>query len=774
MNLKIEKMSTMIKKKNKKKKKKKQIEEIKPQNHEKLGNLNFYSEETTKDIIEKIISLTISSNFARNAEKKFTDFYFESMKRTFNSIIQIYNIDRDKDDFDIDNIDINEYIKTNKSDKDIKRYIVKKHNNALELRNDNAERNITQIARIAKNFQTYNNIKLTKKEECLNKSIIIKKNEFFKKDKKYQYSNDIEKKNFWGEISCPQITDIDRTSYKFNSYIPIKEELRKKLSSNFSPNKSPRKKKERKERKLTKKPSFIYKNFASKLSQKLTFVRAIKENNNENFYIKKSAPRVQVLEMPSYPLKNIEQRKESDEILNLRKEKMEMIIQKQKEYKKLQLEKLQSKKEEAENAKKKMKGKYTFDGEGKLIVVNEIKQDHLFKEFWPITSKQKEVKGRKSLDFYKKETIKMENNAKKNIIYNDEEENANVYSSFLFKSRLTEPFFNFGEFNKNNSVNSQLKYKRKLNNSFFDNFNKKQKVEPSGSNFNLINPSIGVKVTERKAVKSGGLDYFKEFKKYSIDEFNKTLQDTFEWTKYKPKDKSHAEGFKSSTPSNELTRLRKSILSKINSNFHTNDISNNELNSIIKVNNNNYKKIKRNLKIKNREKNFGKTFSDGFNFNQEKRTHLIKSSSEIILTDKKFINLKEILFHDDKDKNKFIKNIPDKINRKIKENMNIFNQNVILTSLRKIEFKKIFSDVDKLNKDLISGNVTNDKLYFNNRAILPKISNRKNETNFNRTMINFNRERVKKSMWEKYVQKKENITSDSKKIRKVNSVKLYK
>ena len=771
MNLKIEKMSTMIKKKNKKKKKKKQIEEIKPQNHEKLGNLNFYSEETTKDIIEKIISLTISSNFARNAEKKFTDFYFESMKRTFNSIIQICNIDRDKDDFDIDNIDINEYIKTNKSDKDIKRYIVKKHKNALELRNDNAERNITQIARIAKNFQTYNNIKLTKKEECLNKSIIIKKNEFLKKDKKYQYSNDIEKKNFWGEISCPQITDIDRTSYKFNSYIPIKEELRKKLSSNFSPNKSPRKKRESR---LTKKPSFIYKNFASKLSQKLTFVRAIKDNNYENLYIKKSSPRVQVLEMPSYPLKNIEQRKESDEILNLRKEKMEMIIQKQKEYKKLQLEKLQSKKEEAENAKKKMKGKYTFDGEGKLIVVNEIKQDHLFKEFWPITSKQKEVKGGKSLDFYKKETIKMENNAKKNIIYNDEEENANVYSSFLFKSRLTEPFFNFGEFNKNNSVNSQIKYKRKLNNSFFDNFNKKQKVEPSGSNFNLINPSIGVKVTERKAVKSGGLDYFKEFKKYSIDEFNKTLQDTFEWTKYKPKDKSHTEGFKSSTPSNELTRLRKSILSKINSNFHTNDISNNELNSIIKVNNNNYKKIKRNLKIKNREKNFGKTFSDGFNCNEEKRTHLIKSTSEIILTDKKFINLKELLFHDDKDKNKFIKNIPDKINRKIKENMNIFNQNVILTSLMKKEFKKIFSDVDKLNKDLISGNVTNDKLYFNNRAILPKISNRKNETNFNRTMINFNRERVKKSMWEKYVQKKENITSDSKKIRKVNSVKLYK
>jgi hypothetical protein len=82
----------------------------------------------------------------------------------------------------------------------------------------------------------------------------------------------------------------------------------------------------------------------------------------------------------------------------------------------------------------------------------------------------------------------------------------------------------------------------------------------------------------------------KEFKKYSIEEFNKTLQDTFELSRYKPK-------YNNQTPNNELNRLKKSIFSK---HFNDNDISNNELNSlnsIIKLDNN-YQGTNRNIKIK--------------------------------------------------------------------------------------------------------------------------------------------------------------------------------
>ena len=760
-------MSFLIKTKNKKKKKKNEEVEynIKPQKHKKVGNLNVYSEETSLNIIDKIISLVISSEFGIKVEKKLGDFCFESMKRMIENIMQIYNLVHDKDDFDIDNIEINTFIKMNKSDKDINRYLIKNHNNAIESRNDKAEINITQIARIAKDFKAYNNIKSTKKEECLNKSVIIEKNKYLKKEKIIQYDIDFKKNNFWGDIPCPQISDIDRTSSNFNSYIPINKKSKKN-----SPKSSSRKtKKGKKDNKLNKRPSFNYKTFISRITQKLSSSKLEKENNNEFF--KKKPSRIQIINLPSYPLGNIEQKKESEEIINLRKEKLEEIIQKKEELKKKQLEELQKKKEEEEKkAKKSKKGKYTFDNEGNLILINEIKQDKLLKEFLPINIKQKEIKQGKTLDFYKKETIQMENEAKKNIEYNYIV-NDNIYSSFLPKSRLTEPFINFNEFKKNSySIQSQLKFKKNINGSFFDFF---KKVEPSGSNFSLINPSVGVKVTEKKNTKDGGYNYFKEYKKYSIDEFNKTLQETFELSKFIPKSKSQIDIFKATTPNGEINRLKKSIFSK---NFNVSDISKNKelnnLNNIIKLEKNN-QRANRNLKIKNRDKIFGQTFSSKFKSNQEnKKSFLMNSTSEIILADKKFINLKEFLFQEEPDKKKYIK-LPNQ--RQSKENTKIFNQNIInKTMWRDKKFDKyntIFSDIDKLNKNIIIGKDIKEKSFFNNKMILPKISLRNNETNFNRTMMNFNRERIKKNMIENIPQKKEKI-QNIKKIRKIKSVKI--
>ena len=54
---------------------------------------------------------------------------------------------------------------------------------------------------------------------------------------------------------------------------------------------------------------------------------------------------------------------------------------------------------------------------------------------------------------------------------------------------------------------------------------KKGKEDHSGSNFSLMKPSVGVKIRGKNKEKSGGNDFFKEFHKYSINDFNKTLQD---------------------------------------------------------------------------------------------------------------------------------------------------------------------------------------------------------------------------------------------------------
>ena len=84
----------------------------------------------------------------------------------------------------------------------------------------------------------------------------------------------------------------------------------------------------------------------------------------------------------------------------------------------------------------------------------------------------------------------------------------------------------------------------------------KPKIEPSGSNFKLINPSVGVNVKEKNKQKSGGVDFYKEFHKYSLNDFNKTLQDNIEWTKIKFKENNNEEF--NSTAKVELPNLKKS------------------------------------------------------------------------------------------------------------------------------------------------------------------------------------------------------------------------
>ena len=154
-----------IKKKNELKKKKKDEDDDGPKRHERIGNLNYYSEEISKFMIEKIISLALSDDFRKNIEKKINNFCYDSMVKTFDNLTQLININHDIDDFDVDNIEIAQYIKYNKSDTNIKRYLKSKHNTAIEARNNKAEQNIMELAKIPKDFKTYMNIKNKKIEE---------------------------------------------------------------------------------------------------------------------------------------------------------------------------------------------------------------------------------------------------------------------------------------------------------------------------------------------------------------------------------------------------------------------------------------------------------------------------------------------------------------------------------------------------------------------------------------------------------------------------------
>ena len=750
-------MSSQLKKKNKKKKKKNQEEEIVPKKHQRIGNLNFFSEEVSRNILEKIISLALSTSLNKNIEQKFVDICFQTTKRVVNNLIELTHVNHDADDFDIDKIEIHSYIKYYNTDSNIKRYLMKRHDKAWKIRNEKVEDILNKSEKI---------------DDKQNKSTIIENNKYFSKGKIYQYDINLTKNNFWGSIPCPKITDMDRTSANYNIYIPRKEENKintddtRKMSKVLDKNKM-----------FIKKHTFSYRNFISNLSKKFNLMKDDKQSKFlEIITQKKRAP--QMVEMPSYPLENIEVRKELDNIDDLRAEAAEFSNKKEKLTKKKYVYKPEKTKEEIEKEKKIKKGKFTYDHEGNLIIINEIRQERFSKEFWPIMSKPKDIKPPKTLEAYKKEKIKMENNAEKNIEYNNEDKKL---STFLIKARLTEPLINLTnlndslkdfikDINQNNlNLNNQ---KNKIDDLLFLSNLNKPKIEPSGSNFKLINPSVGVNVKEKNKQKSGGNDFYKEFHKYSINDFNKTLQDNIEWTKFKFKENKNEEF--NQTAKVELPNLKKSNLIKsMIKEEKEKDQDTSELNPVnIKYDFNhkisNRRTRQRNLDLKNNLENITTSASNIKN-NNIKRS-MAKSTSEIFLDNEKFIKLKNILFHDNDEK--ITRIIP--YNERLRENDRLFgyrNQSSIRSRKKKVlEIRKKFNDIDDLNKNIITGKATQITIK-NPNMVLPKLSLKNNETNFNRTMINFVRERTKKAMWEEYVQKKEN-NNKMKKNKRTNSVKL--
>lgn len=762
-------MSTQLKKKNKKKRKKnndEHEEEIVPTKHERTGNINYFSEEIAKMILEKIVSLVFTNNFQNKIENKLSEYCYDLTKKTVNNLIELSNINHDCDDFDIDKIEINSCIKYNNSDTNIKRHKVKIHKIAWGIRNDKVESNLMESLDIPSPFKN------KKIDELLNKSTLVEKNKYLSKAKLYQYSISLTKNNFWGDISCPKGNNIDRTSSNYNNFIPKKEESKKNLKHikkrSISSNKD--------------KSNFSYRNFISRISNKLNSLRD--KNKSNNFYeaiIPKKMSFVPLYNYPSYPIENIEQKKEeTEEIINLRKEAIELANSKEKNKRKKYIYQPEKSKEDIEKEKMIKKGKFTYDNEGKVLIVKEFRQENLPKEFSAIMSRQKEIKPAKTFEACKKEKALMESKAEKNIEYNNNEEQ--TLNSYLVKSRLTQPLLNLvglSDYMKNFYTDNEMDpntLQRKYNDFLMlSKINTKSRVEPSGSNFNLINPSVGVKIKDKKNEKSGGNNFYREFHKYSVNDFNRTLQDTLEWTKMKYREKSKEEF--NPTVTAELPNLKDANLFKKILIKDDKDKDRSELNDVNlktdfmqKIKN---KRTRQRFLDEQTKKTYIENSSIMTNTKYYTKKNMVKSSSEINIDSDKLNKFKELLFHGNDFRTTYIKPYKSKLSDK---NNNIFefrNQSSMrIKNKNKHNNLKMYNEMDTFNKNIILGNAIYQRT-VNKNMLLPKISSKKNnETNYsNRTMINFVRERTKRSVWEGYMQKREN-DSKKKKVEKVKSVKI--
>ena len=152
-------------------------------------------------------------------------------------------------------------------------------------------------------------------------------------------------------------------------------------------------------------------------------------------------------------------------------------------------------KEDLEKLNKNIKpldtNKFTFDSNGKIISFKQYKLDNLSKDFTFIrnTIREKEEKEEKGdiKNKLKKLSIKEPSNV---VVIKD-------------NNRMNE--FNTSEEKKDKAV--------------------REKIIPSGSNFKLILPNIGVVVKENNNQKEGGKDFNKYFKKYSITDYDKILNE---------------------------------------------------------------------------------------------------------------------------------------------------------------------------------------------------------------------------------------------------------
>ena len=248
--------------------------------------------------------------------------------------------------------------------------------------------------------------------------------------------------------------------------------------------------------------------------------------------------KIQMLDYPSEDIPNIEKEYNFEvydppQITQLRKEKEIEIIKKEEEIKmQIKLEKLAKRKEEMDKIKstKKVKAldpkKFTFDSNGTIIQFKRYKLESLPKDF-------AFVKNGLKKDAIK--PIKKKNKSK--------EPNANLEST-------EEVIKNPKDEDKGEKSFLQMRIQNEKN---------QEKIIPSGNNFKIILPNIGVVIKEKQNIKEGGREFNKYFNKYSLSDYDKILN---EYVPLQNKNKSKVfntlEGL-NLTPTNIQKKMSESI-----------------------------------------------------------------------------------------------------------------------------------------------------------------------------------------------------------------------
>ena len=470
---------------------------------------NNNSEIIVNYIINKLISLTISRSLGIKTDKEIPINCYDYTKETLNNLLSSIYIFYDRDEPRNEN--------NNKNEKSL------------------FESDIENIQKNLNNKGENNNINNTNFfEKTGDESGVILKNYFFNN----LYSGD----NDWDLIEEPIPLNLDRYSstlitfkqknknievgkYKVKNegILEVDEnenEENNNINPNLNDNKSQNDKENEKEKEKEKEKEVKLSVFRRKITQKTITTTTRKKLNeiSNQFECFDLEP-----EESHEPLeiKQINKLREQFEKNKKSKDLEQKIIHEKKE-KLITIQKLKE-----ENNRKYIGKKITKDHNGEIIFIKSIKPDKLKQDFIFGKTKYKTINIDNSP---KKKNIKKEK-TKFVEVNNQEKDKENTDEKELDKNKE-----NLKKKTSRRTIKSLPKLDPKYSMATIETQDKNEDkktmsmkirfpIITSGSNFNIMNMEIGVSLKEDEKYKTGGLDFFTKFKKFSLKAYDKKLKE---------------------------------------------------------------------------------------------------------------------------------------------------------------------------------------------------------------------------------------------------------
>ena len=285
-----------------------------------------------------------------------------------------------------------------------------------------------------------------------------------------------------------------------------------------------------------------------KITTRINNILNYDDNNNNNIKNKKRNLNEIMSQFSFHDLEdNNDIYKEPDNINieKLRKEIQEKQNEQNEEKKNIKLAKkdVENKMKLAVEKNRQYAGKkITVDSNGEIIFIKGIKLDKLSKEFILMKTATKLVINEDKKDNdkskSKKKKKKLNNlginiNNNNNVINNNNEKEIKEKSNENNNNEKSEDGGDKNIKGKNQKLPKIRGNKFRKENTSEDLYKKNllKRIEEgpiilSGSNFEIMNMEVGVSIKEKEKYKTGGKDFYHKFNKYSMDNYNKQLKDT--------------------------------------------------------------------------------------------------------------------------------------------------------------------------------------------------------------------------------------------------------